>query len=1168
MPSIFISSTFKDLQDERNFFINKISAEINKFTLKNYGDNYYFRDLRLGVENIEEDFQTINACLYYLKNDAPPNPYIAIIGDNLGWVPKKETIEDAINNLSDENGDLKKVLNDVLEESSGKSITNIEIDYAAFGKGDPGNSEKYKKRTLFIFKSKEEHGDPSLKRLKDDIKKEFPDSIIYMDDYENPLENKKFKNAVLKKMKTIIKKANNGKLSGVVKERKIHENYMELKASAFHGRTEVIKEIKSSIEKNDGYTYIYGESGIGKSSLVSKIAKYYKDINKFIVFPIYCGLTPDSDSAFNIITAITNYLNEYLPKKQKSVGLGAKDVLEEYKRVCYLYDENPDTPAVLIVIDAIDQLKPDKFKEECAFLSYNGHKKIRFLFSGTESGDDIKKSYKGFRELDKNQNFYLHEIKGIDETEKEALLKSIFANELDKGQLLNAVVKKVAEYKISSPLYLKLIALRIANLTPTEMKELGSTGGHRSEKYVEIVDRFLNSIEETENEGDKQLENLVKAFFKSICEGKNDLYSVLQYIALSRHGLPQSVIKAIDKDFDMSQFEFLQCSLRGVFFEHNDGCIDFTHKIFRNTLRKEIENKKEHHKVILEVLKDEKTHIDFVKTEYTYHAFLAGDKRKLNGHIKKNTPSEEDLEEDRKIKEERLDYVAMTLIEFPVESLLDFAKNARGEYRVPFVDFCFDKLIYKSSLHLEDEKYCDTICTRINSHYYEKISDMLDPKVKNCFSDFKKADNYLNSCLYYVQNVRKYLDFVVLRKNQNVFAIDDNRRAYDFLERLFGWLGFNDFHELLFSVEDLNEKKFDDSNECFEQILSIMGEPLLSLIECFFDEQKNKIKNVIFKMLCEGSKLDKIYYWDEDEHIFSKKCVELEEYNALKESVSIEECSPKELVVYYDNFMDKIFDFLEPQDLIGEYNSALNFLKNYINSYDYFYQAISAIKKCFDSIKKNKERGRLNFEDIDMYICDKYIETAVFLVEHYNSKVDVSSNEIEHVRALFSGIPDCFENESNLKRKWAELSYKFIERTYVDFSHSYSQVPGAPILVKDLSFFEKSGFLFEQEGYEDLVEKLSKCAITTINNFFCYYEKHRFFFDETLKGKILPSLKNDGVGDYLNIETIYKGFSENDKKHILNSFNSLLQYKDEYEEEIRNNGYGIKWNWKRPAPES
>jgi len=202
MPSIFLSSTFKDLQDERNFFINKIGAEINKFTLENYGENYYFRDLRLGVENIEEDFQTINACLYYLKNDAPPNPYVAIIGDNLGWVPKKETIKDAINNLSDEDGDLKKVL----KESSGKSITNIEIDYAAFGNGDIANSEKYRKRTLFIFKSKETpFGQPELKELKKCIETDFANQIIYMDDYgETPLDNDKFKSAILKKLKTII----------------------------------------------------------------------------------------------------------------------------------------------------------------------------------------------------------------------------------------------------------------------------------------------------------------------------------------------------------------------------------------------------------------------------------------------------------------------------------------------------------------------------------------------------------------------------------------------------------------------------------------------------------------------------------------------------------------------------------------------------------------------------------------------------------------------------------------------------------------------------------------------------------------------------------------------------------------------------------------------------
>ena len=62
MPNIFISSTFEDLNDIRNYISRNIRTALNDFAAM-YGEEYTFTDLRLGVENKERVSETICECL-------------------------------------------------------------------------------------------------------------------------------------------------------------------------------------------------------------------------------------------------------------------------------------------------------------------------------------------------------------------------------------------------------------------------------------------------------------------------------------------------------------------------------------------------------------------------------------------------------------------------------------------------------------------------------------------------------------------------------------------------------------------------------------------------------------------------------------------------------------------------------------------------------------------------------------------------------------------------------------------------------------------------------------------------------------------------------------------------------------------------------------------------
>ena len=89
MRLVFVSSTFKDMQFERDELNIRLTPRINEFLLK-YGENVCFSDLRWGVntselENEESSKKVLKVCLDEIDN---AKPYmIVFIGERYGWIP-------------------------------------------------------------------------------------------------------------------------------------------------------------------------------------------------------------------------------------------------------------------------------------------------------------------------------------------------------------------------------------------------------------------------------------------------------------------------------------------------------------------------------------------------------------------------------------------------------------------------------------------------------------------------------------------------------------------------------------------------------------------------------------------------------------------------------------------------------------------------------------------------------------------------------------------------------------------------------------------------------------------------------------------------------------------------------------------------------------------------
>ena len=154
---IFISSTFEDMKEERNYLITKIFPKLAAEAAKR-DVTLIPLDLRWGIS--EEESRTgkvIEICLQEIEQSRPF--FIGLLGNRYGWCPPKEELQ--------KNTALQERYNWVEADiSEGLSVTEMEIQYGALR-----NPEKID-AFFYIRNDGQAEGENAekLKRLKNEVR--------------------------------------------------------------------------------------------------------------------------------------------------------------------------------------------------------------------------------------------------------------------------------------------------------------------------------------------------------------------------------------------------------------------------------------------------------------------------------------------------------------------------------------------------------------------------------------------------------------------------------------------------------------------------------------------------------------------------------------------------------------------------------------------------------------------------------------------------------------------------------------------------------------------------------------------------------------------------------------------------------------------------------------
>ena len=394
---IFISSTFKDMQDERDIFVQKVFPRLRE-EAERKGIELSYVDLRWGVAIGTPDAEVISTCLMAIEDCCPF--FIGFVGYSYGtWTPsvawyRRKELEKRFNGVK----------SSLLQK---KSLTEIEMRYYLVYSVNTQNS-------YFYFRE-EENSVPSVMEsftrsglfvrkirmfIRKILKKRSPAILLenlklfILSNYTNKpriypgdtsfanstglecLLNNDF-NALLEKLFAPFSK----KRSDSVRYRQ--ECFVEMTKSYIE-MSNVFVEIEKWMsqrapkgKKCADYFLLYGESGIGKTTVLAQMLKNKYEGVKFIYH--FVGKSKKRETPIVILCDLISQIS-YISQREEPVYVGNESI-EELSIILRTYIESYGKD-VVIIIDDIDAIECDQ-ETKISVMSWlpNGLEHLKYIIS-------------------------------------------------------------------------------------------------------------------------------------------------------------------------------------------------------------------------------------------------------------------------------------------------------------------------------------------------------------------------------------------------------------------------------------------------------------------------------------------------------------------------------------------------------------------------------------------------------------------------------------------------------------------------------------------------------------------------------------------------------------------------------------------------------------------
>jgi len=501
---VFISSTFRDMQEERDLLVKRIFPELRK-RCRQRAVEFTEVDLRWGVtEEQAERGEVLPICLREIENSRPY--FICLLGDRYGWVPPPEMISSELVEVQP-----------WLAEHREKSVTELEIihgvlasqqmnDRAFFYFRDHSYTDRVDETKASDFRETDPEQTARLDRLKQEIR---GSGCMVRENYKDPYEVADY---ILEDLWNVIDEEFPEGSSPDPLDREIneHEQYAETRRRVYIGREEYYRKLDEHAASQDPPLVITGGSGSGKSALIANWVDRYRMGNpQTFIIQHYLGSSPQSANHIMIIRRIMKEIRRRydLPDELPAEPGELKKVFPQWLAMA------AQRGGMILILDGLNQLEDTDNARELFWLPGSFPNAIRVIIS-TLPGKVL--------DVMNSRGWPQFKISPLQEDERRQLVTdylSRFTKTLDERQL-STIIRSP---QTGNPLFLKVL-----------LDELRVFGIY--EQLDELMTGYLGASDPT------QLYNMILARLEKdygqTCPGL--VRDALSLIWASRRGLSES----------------------------------------------------------------------------------------------------------------------------------------------------------------------------------------------------------------------------------------------------------------------------------------------------------------------------------------------------------------------------------------------------------------------------------------------------------------------------------------------------------------------------------------------------------------------------------------------------------------------------------------------------
>ncbi len=290
---VFISSTFQDMQEERDILVKKIFPQLRKMCMER-GVGFTEVDLRWGVTRGQaERGEVLPICLAEIENCRPY--FIGLLGERYGWVP--DFIADEL--IDDQPW---------LAEHRQRSVTELEIVHGVL------NNPAMAGHAFFYFR------DPSISPAHSENQAEQDKQTALKNRIrqsgfsvsENYPDAEAVGQLVLKDLEQAI---NNEfpeqQLTPLERDRLDHDVFAESRAKVYIGRHAYFDHLDDHARGTGDPLVVLGESGSGKSALLANWCFRFREKHPdTFLLPHFIGSSTDSTDYIAMLRRIMMEIKE------------------------------------------------------------------------------------------------------------------------------------------------------------------------------------------------------------------------------------------------------------------------------------------------------------------------------------------------------------------------------------------------------------------------------------------------------------------------------------------------------------------------------------------------------------------------------------------------------------------------------------------------------------------------------------------------------------------------------------------------------------------------------------------------------------------------------------------------------------------------------------------